>query len=146
MREPFIAYWKNGGIIGGRSSDHISTGYDVMPTFAELAGINPPAQTTGISFLPELQGREQEAHGFIYSEGYELGVKQAARMGKWKVVRFHGTGHTELYDLNNDRNELVDISYEHPQVVEELNEILRRESTPSIRYPLAGTFFSNEHD
>lgn len=144
IREPFIAYWKKGGITGGRTSNHISAGYDIMPTFAELAGITPPAQTTGISFLPELLGKDQEDHAFLYFEAYELGVKQAVRKGKWKAVRHHGSNHTELYDLKKDRNELVDISYKYPQVVEQLERILRKESTPSIHYPLAGTFFTSE--
>ncbi len=135
-----IVSWQR-KILGRRTSGLLCAGYDLMPTFAELAGVTAPQQTTGISFLPELLGREQTPHDYLYFELYEQGAKLAVRQGKWKAVRHHGTGRTELYDLSKDRNELVDIAHRHPDTVKRMNRILKRENTPSSHYPLAGTFF-----
>ena len=40
--------------------------WDVLPTFAELAGISPPKGLDGISIVPTLMGRHQPDHPFLY--------------------------------------------------------------------------------
>jgi len=66
LRVPTIAYWP-GTIAPGRTSDHLSAFWDVMPTFAELAGIKPPAPIDGISMVPTLTGKgEQAEHKYLY--------------------------------------------------------------------------------
>jgi len=140
IREPLIVSWKR-VIKGGRTTSLIAAGYDLMPTFSELAGVESPRQTTGISFLPDLLGKDQKKHEFVYFEIYEGGNKQAVRKGDWKAVRYHAVKRTELYNLRKDRNELEDVAFKYPKVVERLNAILRKESQPSPNYPLAGKFF-----
>lgn len=144
IREPMIAYWK-GKIKGGTTSNHPSTFYDVMPTLAELAGIDPPKQTDGISFLPELLNKEQKEHDHLYWEIQEgasvKGFKQAARMGKWKAVRIANSYKTELYDLEKDVYEKTDLSLEYPEVVEQMNTILKTESVKIEHYPNSGGIF-----
>jgi arylsulfatase len=49
----------------------------------ELAGINVPDNTDGISFLPELKGQKQIVHNYLYWEFPETGGQQAVRQGKW---------------------------------------------------------------
>ena len=75
-------------IKGGRTSAHISAFWDVLPTMAELAGIEPPV-CDGLSFLPELIGGEQAKHEFLYWEFHEQGGKQAVRVGNWKGLRLN---------------------------------------------------------
>ncbi len=145
IREPCIVSWPR-KMKGKRVSHHISAGYDLMPTFAELAGIEAPSQTTGISFLPEILGQEQKTHEFVYFEIHEGGIKQAVRVGDWKAVRHYEAQRTELYNLKKDHRELDDVSYRHPQVVERLNEIMKRESQPSPHYPVAGNFFEKSSE
>jgi arylsulfatase A len=53
LRVPCIARWP-GRIRPGRESDEKLAFWDFMPTFAELAGIEPPAPIDGISFVPTL--------------------------------------------------------------------------------------------
>jgi len=66
LRVPGIAYWP-GTISPGRTSDHLSAFWDIMPTFAELAGIKPPAPIDGISMAATLLGKgEQKAHNYLY--------------------------------------------------------------------------------
>jgi arylsulfatase A-like enzyme len=52
-------------------SDYQGCGQDFMPTFAELAGIEPPAQTNGVSFIPVLTGEKPKPREF-----FQLGVSQ----------------------------------------------------------------------
>jgi len=66
LRVPGIAYWP-GTIQAGRTSDHLSAFWDIMPTFAELGGIKPPAPIDGISMVPTLLGKgEQKTHKYLY--------------------------------------------------------------------------------
>lgn len=144
IREPMFALWKN-KIKAGTVSDHPSTFYDVMPTIAEVAGIDAPEQTDGISFLPELLNKKQKKHDHMYWEIQEgstqKGFKQAARMGKWKAVRIADSYHTELYDLEKDVFETNDLSSEYPEIVEQMNNILKTESVKIEHYPYSGGIF-----
>jgi len=52
-----------------------------MPVICDLADIPTPELTDGISFLPELTGKEQKQHEYLYWEFYQQDKKQAARKG-----------------------------------------------------------------
>lgn len=61
LRVPCIAYWA-GKIRAGRESDEPLAFWDFMPTFAELAMIEPPKPIDGISFAPTLFGVGKQPH------------------------------------------------------------------------------------
>ena len=66
VRVPCVAYWP-GTIKPGRTSDLLSAFWDVMPTFAELAGIKPPTPIDGISMVPTLLDRgKQVEHKYLF--------------------------------------------------------------------------------
>jgi arylsulfatase A-like enzyme len=66
LRVPCIARWP-GRITPGRTSGEILAFWDFMPTFAELAGIEPPAPIDGISFVPTLLGTGRQAsHPYLF--------------------------------------------------------------------------------
>lgn len=136
---PFIVRWP-GHVEEGKVTDQPVIFYDLMPTFADIAGIKdfPEAYRNktkeidyfdGISFLPTLLGKEQtETHPHLYwefDETDQIGVRQ----GPWKLIVKGGK--PELYNLDNDIQELNDIAAEHPDKVSELVEIARREHTPN---------------
>ncbi len=123
IRVPMIASWP-GHIAPGSRSSHISAFWDVMPTFAGIAGIKSPEQSNGISFLPTLLGKKaaQQNHNALYWEFHERGGDQAVRIGRWKAVRrqiakLGKNAPIELYDLESDIGENVDVSAQHPEIV-----------------------------
>jgi arylsulfatase A-like enzyme len=141
IRVPCIAYWK-GKIRAGKTTDHPAIFYDVMPTLAEVAGIEPPAQTDGISFLPELLGHPQPKHDHLYWE-IQVGnsrdrYRQAVRQGQWKAVRYGVDGELELYRIQTDPRESKNVANSYPEVAERMAQILRAESTPDEHFPFAG--------
>ena len=134
LRVPYIVRWP-GKIKPGRTSDHLGYFPDLMPTLAELAGAPCPADTDGISILPELLGHNrprpssssstpnaepgaQRQHKYLYWEDCgQLGVRE----GTWHAVRTRGPkGVWELYDLATDLAETTDLAAKHPDVLARL--------------------------
>ncbi len=140
IRTPLIVRWP-GKIKEGSISDHVSAFWDIMPTFAEFAGLSVPEGTDGISFLPELLGRKQTKHEYLYWEFHEQGGKTAARIGDWKAVKLNVDkglqGPTELYNLAEDIGETTNVAASNPGIVTKLEEIMERAHTPSEVFPFS---------
>jgi arylsulfatase A-like enzyme len=134
IRVPMIAHWP-GKIKAGTSSGHISAFYDVLPTICELTGIQPAEKTDGISFLPSLLGKaNQTEHEYLYWEFPESGGQQAVRMGKWKGIRKNikqDSLRVQLFNLEEDIQELNDVSAQNPEIVQKIESIFKQEHTPA---------------
>lgn len=125
-----------GTVAAGTKSNHVCTFWDVMPTFARMIGRTEALQTDGISFWPTLTGRGlQEEHPYLYWEFHEQGGKIAVRMGKWKGIKIGVLRDphvkTELYDLEIDPHEDHDVAAEHPDIISEIERIMREAHQPS---------------
>ena len=136
IRVPMIARWK--GTIGEETrSDHISAMWDIFSTFAEIAKAPLPEETDGISMLPTLLGKkeEQKKHEYLYWEFHEKGGRIAVRKGDWKAVRYNVSkdpnAPIELYNLKNDLGEEKDVANIHPEIVEEMADIMQKARVPS---------------
>ncbi len=127
IRVPFIASWP-GTIPKGATSDLISAFWDMMPTFADIAGQKEPNDIDGISILPTLTGEgEQKLHEFLYWEFPVLGGRKAIRMGKWKAVQYGVSNNPdapiELYNLEIDPAESHNLVDEHPDILNQIQKI-----------------------
>jgi arylsulfatase len=133
IRVPMIASWP-GVIKPGTETRHISAFWDVMPTLCEIAETDPPDITDGISFLPVLKGENQKPHEYLYWEFAGYNGQQAVRMGKWKAVRKDirkGNLEIELYNLDEDIKEENDLSAGFPEVIRQVEDIMKKEHTPA---------------
>lgn len=135
IRVPMIASWPQ-RIKKDSKSDHIFAFYDVLPTLCQIAKTEIPEDIDGISFLPELLGEEEQVeHKFLYWEFPSYHGQQAVRMGKWKAIRrdiFKGNMEIELYDLNEDIQEQNNIASKHPDIIKQVEMLMRKEHTPAI--------------
>jgi arylsulfatase A-like enzyme len=122
MATPMIAHWPAGIPWQARGSFIRQIGFlpDFMPTFIELADANypehrdghPVRSMAGRSLASLLKGANAPVHKtpvFWEHEG-----NRAMRDGKWKLV-WSGKGPWELYDMQNDRTEMHDLSAAMPQ-------------------------------
>lgn len=137
IRVPMIAYW-SGKIAEKSTSNHISAFWDFLPTVCDIIQIDKPKNIDGISFLPELLGKQQEKHDFLYWEFHEQNGKQAVRIGKWKGIRLNMDDNPnaliELYDLSVDVGEQNNIASDHPEIVKKISDIMKREHTYSKEF------------
>ena len=140
IRVPLIVRWP-GRVAAGAVSGHVSAFWDYLPTFAELAGVQPPEGIDGISFVPELMGRpaEQPKHDFLYWEFHEgKATAQAARMGDWKGVRLSPSAALELYNLAEDIGERNNVATRYPDIVQKIEAYLASARTDHEYWPLRG--------
>jgi arylsulfatase A len=137
IRVPLIARWP-GTIRPGSTSDHVAAHWDLMPTFADLAGASPPTRTDGLSFAPTLLGRgDQKAHDHLY---WEIGPgaepnERAVRMGDWKAVQPGRNKPWELYNLKADPAEATDVAARHPDVLKRIEALAAADHDPPRRDP-----------
>jgi arylsulfatase A-like enzyme len=137
IRVPMIVRWP-GHIQAGSTSDLPWAGWDIMATLADLAGVDIPPHTDGITVVPTLLGApdRQQPREYLYWE-YHQGKQQAVRMGKWKGVRFGGTSEPlELYDLSVDVGESHNLAADHPDIVAKIRVIMEsaREGSEFSKY------------
>ncbi|MEC9093834.1 MAG: arylsulfatase [Planctomycetota bacterium] len=122
IRVPLIARWP-GVIQAGAQTHHPSAFWDFLPTACELAGIKPPNDTDGISYVPTLLGKPQPKHDYLF---WRAGKKFAVRKDQWKAVRVGDQKPIELYDLSQDISEKNNLAADHPEQISQFNAIITR--------------------
>jgi uncharacterized sulfatase len=120
IRVPMIAWWP-GTIEAGGTCSHPSAFWDFLPTACELAGIEPPKDTDGISYLPALLGKTQPQHEYLY---WQAGRKVAVRKDRYKAVVVGREKPLELYDLQTDVGEQKNLADQHPDLVAQMQQII----------------------
>jgi len=85
--------------------------------------------------LPELLGKKQNEHKFLYFEFPEKSGQIAIRMGDWKAVKSNLKKNPkapwELYNLKTDINETTDVASTNPELLKKFDQILKREHRTS---------------
>ncbi|KAJ9613224.1 hypothetical protein H2200_003166 [Cladophialophora chaetospira] len=135
IRVPFILrYPPLTSSRAGELDRSFGTVMDIAPTFLELADTQHPGATyrgrpvvpiRGKSWLPYLSNpsKQKFIHGDDSFVGWELFDRQALRKGKWKAVMIpkpFGPGKWQLYDLDHDPGETVDLGATEPEKLQEL--------------------------
>lgn len=129
---PLVVSWPRG--IKAKNELRDQTGHliDIMATCIDIAGLEYPEEYNGHEILP-YEGKSlvpafknkpvEREYLFWEHEG-----NRALRMGKWKLVskveKFkvftEEDDNWELYDMENDRSETVNLAGEYPEKVKEM--------------------------
>ena len=122
---PMIICWKDGLVNPGRLSDFTGHFIDIMATFVDLTGVPYPQEYNGHkvlpyegeSLMPVINDENRERVKPIF---WEWQHGQAARDGKWKIVRHGKENPWELYDIDADPSETENLASAKPETVERL--------------------------
>lgn len=102
---------------------------DIMPTILNVSKATYPKEFNGHSILAPEGKSLLELWSESYDENNERAIcfehegNRAVRKGKWKLVSQYPENVWYLYDLSQDRNELVDLKNKYPKVLKELEDI-----------------------
>lgn len=96
---------------------------DIYPTLADLAGAKPPPVVMGRSLIPAICGDTSHPTPSAFSSYRER--DHAVRMDGFKLHLF-ADGHTELYNVAEDPQELKELSESHPDKLDQLADELKR--------------------
>ena len=136
VRVPLIARWP-GTIPAGVESGQLGHSNDLLPTFADAAGVEIPHEIDGRSLLPHLvRGAPILDRGMVFWQ-IDLYANlqrhypkpkpyatEAVRDGRWKLFLRDGEP-VELIDLEADPRERENLVRDEPEVVEKMAAALR---------------------
>lgn len=135
IRVPMIVRWP-GQIPAGKTSDAVWSFVDFMPTALEIADAEYDGDLDGSSALDLLKtGDARERDRLYYWEFPEKELTQAAREGRWKVVRPAKNALLELYDLSTDPNESKDVAKDHPELIAHFEDEMKAHREASEYWP-----------
>ena len=105
---------------------------DIAPTILELAGVSGGLDSDGRSLVPLLEGGGAESRPVVMLENTQqkaIGI----RTERWKLIRYLERtedglpkGYVQLFDLERDPEERVNLAYHETDVSRELGEELDR--------------------
>lgn len=140
IRVPFIV--RGPGIQAGTQSDVPVAGWDLLPTFSELAGNlkMKDKEVDGGSMVKVLknkgEGKVPRISDDFFFHRYVNGYPHSAIIsGNYKLIKFWKTRKTELYNIQADLGELQDLTQKEPALSNELEAKLMkyiREMNPAL--------------
>jgi arylsulfatase A-like enzyme len=143
VRVPLLFFWP-GHIIEGQVFDTPVSHVDIMPTILDLVGIEEDDSSFhGQSLAASLRGKSKLAknraiylHRRYFAESYAPtpfgepiyvnGDKFGIRTGNWKYIESKKEDLLELFDLENDPNELRNLYDAYPKKAIELASKLKK--------------------
>ncbi len=133
-RVPFIVKW-SGKVKPGSSSSQLVHQADLIATIADILGAPLPANAGEDSFslLPLLKGGKNPVREHAVSTS--SGGLPSLRLGSWKFIPGPGSGGwspgggespVQLYSLDNDLSETLNLAGEKPERVTEMKALLEK--------------------
>lgn len=86
--------------------------FDLFPTICDLAGAKTPEEVEGQSLLPVIRGEKTRVRPWLF--GAYRDCQRMIRDERWKLLEYNAAGvrNTQLFDLANDPDELVNLAGE----------------------------------
>lgn len=137
LRQAAFAWWP-GTVPAGRVTDEPWAFWDLLPTFAELAGAELPDgyRPDGHSLVDFLKGGNAPDRDYFYWELHEgRNSIQAIRWDDWKAVRPKAGAPVELYDLAKDLGETTNLAAKKPDLVKRAVKLMNGARTAHPDWP-----------
>ena len=146
VRTPIMFRWK--GTIQPKDRNELCSSIDIVPTILSAADVDFSDSLPGLNLLPQLKSGEKINRNALFGESFAHDIAdfrnpQASLLFRW-VIQGHyklilsydgipgrmkkvnmpkGNG-PELFDLENDPNEKVNLAGQYPNITNQLSELL----------------------
>ena len=142
IRTPIMVSWP--GQVEPSRSPHLAHAIDVFPTIAAAAGLQPPANLTGVNLLDEKARKNRKAVFGVTNSIHNMSPAKPDETlqylwcveGDWKLIlRYSGedttryknvhvwdTAPVRLFNLANDPHGYTDLAAAHPAIVKQLKK------------------------
>lgn len=123
----------------GVSTKQLAESVDIFPTLVELAGLprpEVPQPIDGLSLVPVLEDPGVRIRDHAYHAYPRRKLGRSIRTERYRLVQWLGEDQSldqaeyELYDYRSDPRESRNLAIDHPEIVEELNQILSKYPDP----------------
>jgi uncharacterized sulfatase len=143
-RNPIMFRWP--GTIPVADRPELCSSIDIVPTILAAAGTKGPHDFPGLNLLPELESGDPIDRDTLYGESFahdiaDIENPQASLLYRWVIkgndkllLTYDGApgkmkyppqgGAAQLYDLEKDPNETVNLAADQPEKVEALSALL----------------------
>ncbi len=129
IRVPFLAKWP-GHIEAGSVSDTPVIGTDIFSTVLDMVKVPAPADRTidGVSLLPVFAGKPVERPIPLFWRTHVSPAEDrvAMRIGDWKIVSSDTMTKFQLFNVQEDWQEKVDLAGSMPEKVAEMEKTLKQ--------------------
>lgn len=105
MKAPLI--FSGPGIPHGRS-DALVYLYDIFPTVCEMVGTDIPQGLDAVSMWPVIEGKRTQIRETLFTAYKD--VQRSVRDDRWKLITYPQINKSQLFDLQNDPQEMKDLS------------------------------------
>lgn len=138
-RVPFIIRWPDGMSSSGVNRDVVSL-VDFYSTFSQILNETPPRESIdSYNILPLLNGENLTDRNALIHRAPRTGL-MAIRKGSWKLIDGRGSGgftqpvewviqegepEGQLYNVDTDPSETINLWISHPKIVKELQGLLK---------------------
>ncbi|QDS92454.1 Arylsulfatase [Roseimaritima multifibrata] len=117
---PLVARWPGEIRSRGEVTNQVGHVIDIMATCLDVADVKYPTEFNdrrllpmeGKSLLPILQGHDRDGHEVLC---WSVPKHHVVRMGRWKAVQPRSGGAWQLFDLEADGTETVDLAEQQPE-------------------------------
>ncbi len=130
-RVPFFVHWPKGNLTGGKDIDTIAAHIDVLPTLADLCGLEVPQayDVDGVTLKPLLDrtGKLQREHHVVQYHGGAFARALPPQPLNFSVVlterwRLVNSGGQRLFDIQSDPAQSTDVAEQNADVVADLRQ------------------------
>lgn len=150
MRVPLLAHWPKGFRPGSKVKELVAN-IDLAPSLLTAAGMKPPKEMDGSSFLSlasprkagqKVEWRQELLYEYYWERNYpQTPTVHALRGERYKYIRYHGIWDVnELYDLEKDPKERINLINDpaHAERIQEMNKRLfaNLKATQGMAIPL----------
>ena len=123
------SFWRWPGVLKPDTDvDRIANHFDILPTFADIVGGHPEQKELlhGRSLVPLLKNPTapwEDRFRFFHKGRWKAGGAAASRDVNFAVrnQRYRLVGRNELYDMENDPSQKVNVIKQHTQLAKKMN-------------------------